>query len=244
MWGLPWKSQYVPLCRKCPECYTYITDKDAVYCPHCGAEIEQKKQYKNMFARLGKQQRFTKIPGVTHIEIPYIEKTVENKPIHRLPACPVCFNTEINDNSDYCSICGTPVINFCNNDSNHLRLTACFCPSCGAESVFGSIYNTIETRILLIEQYSPQNPDWLKYPYWGYVRMRLDSRHSKAGKDLIMALLYSQAYIDDDENIKIITDSTDIAVIIHSNKEMILQYICDADEQPHESLEVFLINDL
>ena len=38
-WGIPWKTKYVSVCRKCPKCYSYIDDPKAKYCPYCGSEI-------------------------------------------------------------------------------------------------------------------------------------------------------------------------------------------------------------
>ena len=44
-WGIFCETKFASICRKCPICYTYILDREAKYCYHCGSEIEVMETY-------------------------------------------------------------------------------------------------------------------------------------------------------------------------------------------------------
>ena len=240
MWGIPWKSKYVPLCRKCPECYSYISDPKAIYCPHCGFRLDQKRQYRTMFERLGAQQKLTQMPGISHIDLPYNELDDSDHPKKRLIACPNCLNPEISMDAEFCNICGQPLINTCTRDHSPLYPTECYCPTCGSMSAFNRIYPATEKRIQQVESQKQVPDDWALYPHWGYVRMRLGWNRIAAPTDLRMALVFTTAYTDDDDNLIIFADSRHSAILIRENAKIILQQAYETDSITHEKLEVFL----
>lgn len=245
--GLPEKSRYVPLCRKCPECYTYITDKNASYCPNCGVEIEPKREYKNLFAKSGDRQRFVRIPGRTHWSPFYIKTSVRGETIQKLRFCPTCLNTEMSSEANYCSICGHPLTNNCSVEKKPLALNECHCSSCGASGTMGEFYTAMDARRKAF--YNPDSfdfvtDDWMEYPYWGYILMTLRSKKSSASVQVNAALALTKAFIDDNDNIIVFTDDAYAATIIHENKKVILEYACKADDICHEELEVHIKNDI
>ena len=111
-WGIPWKTKYVPVCRKCPDCYSYIDDPKAQHCSYCGSIMERSEMYSNMFERMRAQTEFVKIPGTRHYGYPYCNKlTVHGFQYTKVTVCPVCLNHEFSSNATHCRICGTPLIN-------------------------------------------------------------------------------------------------------------------------------------
>ena len=77
-WGLPWKEQYVSVCRTCPECYSYIDDPNATYCSYCGSQIERFEMYRTMHDRMEARRKFTKKQGTKHHWYPFSEPFIAN----------------------------------------------------------------------------------------------------------------------------------------------------------------------
>jgi Zn-dependent peptidase ImmA (M78 family)/predicted amidophosphoribosyltransferase len=247
-WGIAVKSQYIPVCRKCPSCYTYITDPKARFCPYCGSKIEQKMMYKKMFERLRDRQQFAKIPSFSHPELPYDEMDkLDGTVIQRVRYCPTCLNHDFDDDADYCSICGQSLYSRCKNCVAILRITDCFCPQCGEESEFHKHYLAAERRLRNIKDcsvHSQYSEDWLQYPYWGYVRMRLSSKNRSTPIDLKTALLYSNAYIDDEDNIFVFTDTVQASAMINKYKDIVLDFVRNTDAVDYKGLEVYVFNEI
>ncbi len=245
-WGFPIKAKYVSICRKCHECYSYITDQNARYCPYCGSKLE--RGYNNMHERLSEQQRLVNISGISHPDLPYHEiKLQGDQAVQKVRYCPNCLNHSFDENADFCSICGQPLFNKCNRCGNYLRINDCFCPKCGFKASFHNIYKKAESRLLKIKDCSKQiqySPDWIEYPYWKYVRMRLQGKHSAASESLKSALLYSNAYLDDDNKLIIFTDSAQASAIIADSKSVILAFVSQADSINYKSLDVYVAYDL
>ena len=245
-WGIARKAEYIPICRKCPSCYTYVTDQSAVYCPYCGSLIEQKQTYARMFDRLRDQQQFAKIPGFSHPTLPYKE-TVRESGLKesRVTVCPTCLNNTFSADARYCSICGQPLYSFCDECHSPLDLGECFCPKCGKESEFGVHYKQAETRLRQIKDCSrcPEfSEEWLQYPYWGYVRMRLMSNGSPISDDMKSALMYSNAYLDDMNNVIVFADTLLAAATIYDNRQIVLNFMRKSDGVEYGDLEVFVAN--
>lgn len=240
-WGLPNKAKYVPYCRKCPECLTYISDQSAVYCSHCGAEIDKKKVYSKMYDRLRDQQRFAKLPGYSHPMLPSISVDLsDGSQVTHLRFCPNCLNHDVDLNSAFCKICGSPLYNICSNCGKQLEVHERHCSKCGAESTFHDLYEVVENRINRINDCSTQkqfSEDWFEYPYWGYVTLRLSA---KGNPDLATALLYSKAYVDDENGFIIYTDSLFAAKTIYDNWKIILDFAQKTDKIIYARLEVYL----
>ena len=247
-WGFPHKNEYIPICRKCPTCHTYITDPSASYCFYCGAEINQKQTYTKMFERLQRQQQFAKIPGVSHPTIPYQEVDRGNGNItHRVKYCPTCLNSSFTEDAQYCVICGQPLYSFCEECNSPLDPWDCYCPQCGAESSINRHYKQAEERLLKIKDCSGHrafSEDWLRYTYWGYVKMRLMGNRSSASEELKSALLYSNAYLDDQENVIVFTDTVQAAAAIYDNRQNVIDFMRKTDGIKYGNLEVYVADDL
>lgn len=247
-WGIPNKSSYTKICRKCPECLTYISDRDADYCPYCGAEIDKRPAYKNMFHRLGDLQKFAKLPGVSHPDL--LTKTITlpgGDKVERLRFCHNCLNHEIDDDAEYCNICGEPLYSTCLNEETRLAINECFCTSCGSESPIHSTYLKAEERLMRIKDCSASktySDEWMQYLYWGFVKMKLFSERSKATDSLRSALLYSNAYIDDNDNVIIYTDTAAAVVCIEEEIDMVLRTMSRYDDVEYNSAEVLVADDL
>ena len=246
--GIALKSQYKSICRKCPNCYTYISNQNAVFCHYCGSEIEQKRTHKKIFEHLHEQQKFVKIQGLSHPELPHNEIEVPNGMIiERVRYCPTCLNHDFDDDADYCKICGQPLYNKCRNCGNILRIIECFCPQCGEDTEFHKHYVAAEERLKKIRDcsiHSQYSKDWFQYPYWGYVRMRLSGRKRSSPVDLQTALMYSNAYIDDDYNFIVFTDTVQASALIYKYKDIVLDYVRKTDDVDYKDLEVYVADEI
>lgn len=243
-WGIPKKPKYIALCRKCPDCLTYITDRHAVYCLWCGTEIDKKKTYPSMFSRLSEQQKFSKLPGYSHSNLPYIEvELADGKKVQRVKFCPNCLNHDLNTGATFCKICGTPLFNICKNCGKPLSVNECHCPECGSESAFHELYAASEERLNKIKDCTSQSQfleEWLLYPYWGYVKMRLSSNNGKANENLKTALLYSSAYITDEDIFVVYADSLSAAAVIYSDQKIIFDFVRQSDDVDYKRMEVYV----
>ena len=247
-WGIPYKNSYTKICRKCPECLTYISDRKAIYCPYCGAEIDKRPVYKNTFQRLGERQKFAKLPGVSHPELLTKRITLPGgETIERLCFCHNCLNHAIDDDAEYCNICGEPLYSTCLNDETWLKINECFCPSCGSESPLHNSYLKAEERLMKINDCSSctsYSNEWIQYPYWGFIKSRLFSNSSGVTDELRSAIFYSNAYIDDNDNVIVYTDTAIAAVCIEKEKGIILRVMNQYDEYEYSTLEVLVANDI
>lgn len=115
----------------CPECKTSFVDRDAKYCPICGAH---NLIWKNT------EENIMKYSGIL---------VDENSKAY---TCPQCENEEIFTNGDHCMICGFNLINKCIGDAQYddfgslngfvggcgelLPGNARYCPYCGGHSSF------------------------------------------------------------------------------------------------------------
>lgn len=247
-WGFPVKSQYIPICRKCPSCYTYISDQKAIYCTYCGEQIEQKKKYKNMFERLDEQQRFIKIQGFSHPDLPYDEmEGPDGTVIQRVRFCPTCLNHDLNDEADFCNICGQPLYSRCESCGTTLKINEYFCPQCGKETSLNKYYVAAERRLQRIKDCSDHpsySEDWLQYPYWRYVCMRFSGRNGTSPIELMTAMFYSNAYIDDDYNFIIFTDTVQASALIYKYKEDVLDLLRKTDAVDYKKLEVYVADEI
>lgn len=245
LWGMPWKTKYISICRKCPECHTYITDKEARYCTYCGTEIEPKKEYENLIARYSKQQKFNMIPGNSHPSLPKTTVSLSNgSKIERLLFCPICFNHSSSEAAQFCIICGQPIYNYCSKENNPLHLDELYCPSCGAKGTMHDSYIASEKRLKKIFDCSSQpqfSREWVEYPYWAFAKMLMCSSKSSVDMTLQTVLAYTKAYMNDDDDIIIYTDTVNAAATIMRNKDVVLEYIEHSDKIKHSGMEVYII---
>lgn len=104
--------------RKCKKCNTGLIQRYGKYCPVCG------------------QKNTLQWGDGDKMKYPLLE-THENG---KLKECPICHNEETNIDGNYCQICGSYIINKCENfdcgNTNTLPSNARFCPLCGGRSSF------------------------------------------------------------------------------------------------------------
>lgn len=246
-YGIPYKNEFVAFCRKCPQCSAYITNKEAKYCSYCGSLINKRKSNKETAILFGEIYKFDKEPGQSHLSLQHKEvKTKRGDFLKKTRYCYNCLNHDNPDNAAYCNICGEPLACICPDEGLLLNPEDCFCPSCGKETVRNQFYQKEETRLKRIQDCSHErnhNPEWMLYPYWGYVCMRLNNVHSKADDDLRTAILYSQAYVTDDNKLIVYTDTPQAAVVIQNEADKVLRFINKDENIEYCDLEVLLIDD-
>lgn len=240
-WGIPWKSKYVSVCRKCPECYSYIDDPKAQYCSCCGSVIERSEMYNNMFERMKARSKFTSIPGTKHYGYPYGESlNVNGLHYTKITVCPKCLNHEFSDDAIHCRICGTPLIN----ESD--RIENCYSKENGQEISANSWYPDFERRYRKLIAYRGLlcDEDWADYDYWEFTKFMMRGVRSDVSMDLHSAILYTHAFVDDNDDIYIVTDTAVAAEMIDTEKETILSYLKETDGIKRDRLEVLVPNDL
>ena len=67
---------------------------------------------------------------------------------------------------------------------------------------------------------------------------------SDVSMDLHSAILYTHAFVDDNDDIYIVTDTAVAAEMIDTEKETILSYLKETDGIKRDRLEVLVPNDL
>lgn len=248
MWGIPWKDKYVSVCRKCPSCLSYIDDPDAEYCPYCGDPIEQHRMYKNMFERLKSQQEFRKQPGVSHLGYPYVEtkKAADGKEYERITICPTCLNHTFSEKAGYCPICGQPIANQSYEGKSIKSVADCFCRSTGSETSSNQWYPSFEKRYLNMMSYrgNLMSEDWVEYPYWEFTKWMIRGNHTGASMDLQSALLYTVAFMDDNDDIHIVTDTSAARDAMKKEQGILLSYLKRTDDIERKEVEVLVAHDL
>lgn len=248
MWGLPWKEKYVSVCRKCQNCLSYIDDPKAEFCPYCGDIIEQHRMYKNMSERLKKLQEFREQPGFSHLTFPYLKVETASNGIkyERITICPTCLNHEIPGSAGYCRICGQPLKNIGYEDEIIKSITDCFSRNTGRETSSNSWYPEFEKRYRFLMEYDGVllQEDWVEYPYWEFTKWMVRGNHTETSLDLQSAILYSAAFMDDNDDIHIVTDTKMAEKVIQNEQEVLLSYLVRTDDIKREKVEVLVIDDL
>lgn len=241
MWGMPRKAKYVSVYRKCPTCYSYIDDPKAQYCPYCGSIIEHSEMYHNMYERMKARSEFAKIPGTKHYVYPYWEELSVNGLQHtKVTVCPECLNHEFSSSATHCRICGNPLIN--ETDS----IADCFSRENGRETSSNMWYPKFEKRYQRLIAYNGLlcGEDWVTYDYWEFTKFMMRGMQSDVSMDLQSAILYTQAFSDDNDDVYIVTDTAMAAEVIKSEKETVLSYLKKTDDIERRQLEVLVANDL
>ena len=240
-WGIPWKTKYVPVCRKCPDCYSYIDDPKAQHCSYCGSIMERSEMYSNMFERMRAQTEFVKIPGTRHYGYPYCNKlTVHGFQYTKVTVCPVCLNHEFSSNATHCRICGTPLINEAE------RIEDCFSKENGLETSAKTWYPAYEKRYRRLIAYTGllRDEDWIDYDFWEFTKFMMRGVHSGVSMELQSAILYSHAFADDNDDVYIVTDTEAAAEVMKTERETILSYLKQTDVIERSRLEVLVAHDL
>jgi Zn-dependent peptidase ImmA (M78 family) len=240
-WGIPWKTKYVPVCRKCPDCYSYIDDPKAQHCSYCGAIMERSEMYSNMFERMRVRTEFAKVPGTKHYGFPYCNNlTVNGFQYTKVTVCPVCLNHEFSSDATHCRICGTPLINEAE------RIEVCFSKENGYETSANTWYPAYEKRYQRLIAYtgSLRDEEWVDYDYWEFTKFMMRGVRSGVSMDLQSALLYSHAFVDDNDDVYIVTDTAAAAKVMRAEMGTILSYLKQTDDIERSRLEVLVAYDL
>ncbi len=248
MWRKPRKNKYVSVCRKCPSCLSYINDPKAEYCSFCGELIEQHRSYKNTSERLKARQRFIKRPGVFHLGYPYVErkKASNGEEYERITVCATCLNHGFSEHASSCPICGQPLENHNHEEGNIKSVADCFSRSSGRENTSNAWYPAFEKRYRRIMSYRGALlcDDWVEYPYWEFTKWMLRESYEETSMDLQAGLLYSTAFMDDEDNIHIVTDTVMARDAIQKEQEILLSYLKRTDDIERREVEVLAAHDL
>lgn len=227
--------------RRCKSCNSYITDTKAKYCYHCGKENEEEP----IIYPFWRYESLT--PDKMGYSHPYIpsktasDKTKINK--SKVGFCPVCLNQELDEDSEFCSICGSSIHNKCTAEDIELPLDTSFCPSCGAPSTINAAYDTMEKRLYRVENWiTPQMEDYIQYEHWLYMKMKIANSPAFLGSAVIPALFYTNAFFDDDDNVVIFTDTRSAAYEIMKNEDKIIRIIERYDKIEPDKIIIKLIN--
>ncbi len=74
--------------------------------------------------------------------------------------------------------------------------------------------------------------------------MRLSGRNRSTPVDLKTALLYSNAYIDDDDNFFVFTDTVQASALIYKHREIVLDFVRKTDAVNYKNLEVYVADEI
>lgn len=240
------RIKFSSICRKCYHCHSYINDNFAENCPYCGEKIVVNHQSQGLFERFYEEQRLIQTPGIEHIRYRYMRRYTlkNNQNVTKPMICPVCLNHQIKENSEFCSICGTILYNKCPKDGLLLSYSGNYCPSCGRKTTSGAWYSDFEKKYRYYLEYSNKVPSELvEYPYWEYVK-----HHSKLINDnmlnLLSSLVYSAAYVDDNDDIYIYVDNDRARKIVNENIDAIQEILEETDQVFGRKVEVIVDYDI
>ena len=234
--NMPFNYELAGYCRKCHWCSNYITDRKATHCDYCGEEIYSLGELRSMASRV-KLGRYIRIPGKTHRKL-HNRVRYKTEVIDRMQLCFKCFNP-ISADEECCSVCGAPAVNRCMNDNRYLDFGQRYCPSCGADGTFGRYYTEYENIQDGLDGIAPPSDEWAEYPYLDYLANYIRRKNkNSAGRSLYLALMYSRAFIDDDNNILIYTSSQKLKDIIESNTDTLIDCLTLTDQIPHSKVDI------
>lgn len=250
IWLEPWSKPYQKLCRKCPYCLSYITNADAKYCPMCGEKLQQRqvlkgKSVQEIMAMHFERQRLIEADGIKHSRVPFKAVRFGNEGEASIKAaiCPVCMNQDIPNSASFCRICGHPVRNYCKAEGKQLNLESRYCPDCGSKTLMTDFYERDDERKQRIQDCTNQpdyDEDWMPYPYWEYFRMRI-LYHSQVSQEAKAAILYSNAYVDDEDMLHVYADTLRGVATFDRDRTELLERLRRIDKKTKiQGLEVHL----
>ena len=208
-----WPS-YDKTARKCPSCHSYVAFTKGDYCPYCGFKLGSNYDQFSFYDLSGpikEDERVYKLPSASpHVHLPWVQ---EEDGILHLLFCPHC-SSENSSNDQYCAQCGSPLINYCTAENRPVLYKSRFCPYCGKPTTFNSLYlEAEETTEEMKEscQSLARFLGWIQYPYWDFMKSRIEY------PPLRIALSYSQAYLNDDDNLIVLVRN-------QNNRNVLLDY--------------------
>lgn len=209
----PWPS-YEKIARKCPSCHSYVASRSYNYCLYCGYKLGRNYSRFSVWDMEGpvvEDERVYKLPPASpHVHLPWIHE--ENGASHLL-FCPHCSSGNLSTHQ-HCDHCGSPLINYCTSENRRVPSEARFCPYCGKPTTFNSLYAEVEDaseEMNYLCKTTVSYLGWEPYPYWDFMKSRMTDI------PLRVALAYSHAYLNDNDNLIVLVRS-------QSNRNVILEY--------------------
>ena len=86
--------------------------------------------------------------------------------------------------------------------------------------------------------------DWAEYTYWEFTKWMIRGDHTKTTMDLQSALLYTAAFMDDNDDVHIVTDTAMAAKAIKAEEDAVLYFLKETDDIEREEIEVLVAHDL
>lgn len=207
-------DDFYKICRICRNCNAYVVNKKQKYCHVCGKEMpDWDFPYKDF-------------PSGTEFDIgvllylqgkffPYIETDAINKVLF----CPVCRNHDFSVGSEYCKICGAPIINRCLHENTVLAGHCRYCPDCGEVTKFQdlNLFNHLKEVDLpdLLTYGGGYYADYIEYEHWNYIISTF-----KNNLELYSALVGTRAIRDEGSFVIFAHDNMSRNVILN-HKELI-----------------------
>lgn len=217
IYSFPEGLEYPPYnssARRCPACHSYVADKNYFFCPYCGFELGSNYYNLSPFTLEDSTEEDRKIyelsPSAPHVHLPWIRE--ENGTSHLL-FCPHCSSENLSTHQ-YCDHCGSPLINYCTAENRRVPNEARFCPYCGKPTTFNALYAEVEdasAEMNYLCKTTASYLGWEPYPYWDFMKSRMTDI------PLRVALAYSHAYLNDNDNLIVLVRS-------QSNRNVILEY--------------------
>ena len=222
-------SHYDKMARKCPCCHSYVANPNYDYCPYCGFKFGSNYDNLDFFndvnfifeskEDIAEDIRVFKLPSAAPHSHLCWSRGIDG--LHHLLFCPHCLTANSNINHS-CTHCGSSFINMCCVENKIVPPEARFCPYCGAVTTFKSFYDEVEKSTAIMNsrcQSIAQENEWEPYPYWDCMKTRVNE------PPLRIALAYSQAYInDDDELIILVRNQASQAILQDTQYPLFLAY--------------------
>jgi len=230
---------YEDLCkysRICRRCNSFVTDENFKYCPVCGHEVPLPHLY---FPYKWSGGGVIKIGSLFDINMKgkhYYEFPLDTK--GHVPFCPVCKSLNIENDGDTCKVCGTPAVNHCINDHKALTHAYRYCPDCGAETTFKTIYDRLPERLSVNNIRIPEIfDDYIECDYWPFIVMTIG--YWEKSMDLYVALEDSTALYDCEEMVVFVRGNEEAVLACHA-KDIILQCLAKYGDSPVKHIQVMV----
>ena len=226
---------YEDLCkysRVCRQCNSFVTDEESKYCAVCGSKVPVPHSYlplKNINGGVFRIGWSFYLEGNHYYEIPMGKKG-------RVDFCPICRDDESTKDKDACDICGTPTVNRCTSEGKALSRAYRYCPDCGAETTFKTIYDSLPERLNAENVQIPDCfEDYIECDYWQFIVMTIGYWAKELS--LYAAMEDSIAFYDC-EDMVIFVRSNKEADCVHKSKETILTCLAKYGESPVKNISV------
>ena len=228
---------YENLCkysRICRQCNSFVTDEKFKYCTVCGSKVPLPHSYlplKKTSSGVFSIGWSFYLEGNQYYEIPMGKKG-------RVDFCPICRDAEYVKDRDACNICGTPTVNRCTVEGTDLSRAYRYCPECGAETAFKTIYDKLPERLNAERVLIPNRfEDYIEYSYWQFIVMTIC--YWEKALHLYAALEDSIAFYDCEDMVIFVRSGIDVDCI-QKSKEVILTCLTKYGESSVKNISVLV----